>query len=244
MILSYKDVSMPALDVDPKSRRVKMVISEMGSTDLDNDVITPGAYDRTLAERGPNGKGLIHHLIDHNPSIGGGYLSTFSELNIVGNQLQGVSILPDTTIANDAMKLYDAGLIKQHSVGFQTVKSVAGKGDEPRKLTELKLYEGSAVLWGANPNTPTISVGKGMKAGALAQIREQMMLVANEIKNGKYTDQGFSLLVMYIKQLEDLEEQIDSDETNRAADSNPAPDPAKRKKKLFTEQLFITALSI
>jgi hypothetical protein len=87
MNIQYKDVMTMPLDVDNASRRVKVVISEMGSKDLDNDIIESGAYDKTIAERGPQGKNIIHHLIDHNPSYGSGYLSTFSELYVSGNQL-------------------------------------------------------------------------------------------------------------------------------------------------------------
>jgi len=178
MDISYKDIMTAPLDVDNASRRVKVVISEMGSKDSDNDIIDPGAYNKTIAERGPKGAGLIHHLIDHNPSIGGGYLSTFSELYVQGNQLIGVSTLPDTTIANDTMKLYEAGLIKNHSVGFMTLKSIAPKDEgDARILTEIKLYEGSAVLWGANPNTPTLSVGKGtFNPDMITKIQKLMFL--------------------------------------------------------------------
>ncbi len=53
--------------------------------------------------------------------------------------------------ANDAIKLYEAGLINQHSIGFSTLKSDVNQKTGVRTITELKLYEGSAVLWGANP---------------------------------------------------------------------------------------------
>jgi hypothetical protein len=120
------------------------------------------------------------------------------------------------------MKLYEAGLIKNHSVGFQTMESIAGKGEEPRRLTQLKLYEGSAVLWGANPNTPTISVGKGaFNPDMITLICKQMLLVSKEIKDGRYSDEGFSLLQLYIKQLEDFKETT----TTEAALKNVAPMP-------------------
>jgi HK97 family phage prohead protease len=238
MNISYKDIMTMPLDVDNKTRRVKIVISEMGSKDLDNDIIEAGAYDKTIAERGPKGANIIHHLIDHNPSYGSGFLSTFSELYTERNQLIGVSNLPETTLANDTMKLYEAGLIKNHSVGFQTMQSIAGKGDEPRRLTQLKLYEGSAVLWGANPNTPTISVGKGVfQPDLILMITKQMMLVSKEIKDGKYTDEGFSLLQLYIKQLEDFAENT----TTQAAVNESAPGPDKSQ--LFAKELYLLTLT-
>ncbi len=223
MNIQYKDVATMPLDVDNTSRRVKVVISEMGSKDLDNDIIERGAYDKTIAERGPNGSKSIHHLIDHNPSFGSGFLSTFSELYVAGDQLIGVSTLPNTTLANDTMKLYEAGLIQNHSIGFQTIASIAPKSEgDARIITAIKLWEGSAVVFGANPNTPTLSVGKGMiDPDLIGKICKQMMLVSKEIKDGKYTDEGFSLLQYYIKQLEDFKEST----TTEAALKNVAPMP-------------------
>ena len=159
MNISYKSNSISPLDVDDKSRTVKVVISEMGSKDYDNDIIDHKAYDKTIAERGPNGTKQIHHLRDHDMSFGSGFISTFSELYTSGNQLIGVSTLPNTAVGNDMFSLYSAGLVKEHSVGFQTMDSIQGKSaDDPRIITAIKLYEGSAVVLGANPNTPTLSV--------------------------------------------------------------------------------------
>ena len=222
MIISYKDISLPPLDIDKKTRKVKIVISEMGSTDLDNDIIDEKAYDKTIMERGPMGTKQIHHLRDHDVSFSTGFISTFSELYTSGKQLIGLSELPDTVIGNDMYKLYDSGLVKEHSVGFQTVESIRGKSaDDPRIITQIKLYEGSAVIFGANPNTPTLSVGKSLgKPEMIIKISERLKIIIKEIRNGSYSDKTFSLLELYQKQLEDSYAVLTTD-TTEAGDKMP-----------------------
>lgn len=226
--MEYKDISDSTKDVDTSGRKVVMVLSEMGSKDLDNDVIEQGAYNKTISERGPTGKNLIVHLRDHNPSITNGLIGKFSELYEKGNQLIGVDNIPDTNTGNDMLKMYQAGLINQHSVGFTSVQSENIKGKTPeesyRSIKQIKLYEGSAVLWGANPNTPTISMGKSMSKdieNVLIKFLERLILVTKEIKNGNYTDKTFMLLEIEQKQLEDF---IESLKTTPTAPDASGPD--------------------
>lgn len=164
MELLYKGFTSTVTDVDDKTRRVKVAISEVGLKDLDNEVINENAYTKTLSERGPQGANLIWHLVDHNPRMTSA-LGKFSEIYMEGKMLMGISTLPETTLGNDMLVLYKRGDINQHSIGFSVVKSETmnkGKDDQYKMIHEVKLYEGSAVLWGANPNTPTISVGKSL----------------------------------------------------------------------------------
>ena len=51
-----------------------------------------------------------------------------------------------------------AGCINQHSIGFSTVVDEYDKANNVRTIKEVILYEGSAVLWGANDLTPTLDV--------------------------------------------------------------------------------------
>ena len=109
-LYEIKNVSDSVLDVDGNSRKVKVAISEMGSLDLDNDVIDSGAYTKTLKERGPQGANLIWHLTDHNPSIKTA-IGKFSELYIDGNKLVGVTDIPNTSWGNDMLEFYKTGHI-------------------------------------------------------------------------------------------------------------------------------------
>ena len=206
-LYEIKNVSDSVLDVDDNSRKVKVAISEMGSLDLDNDVIDSGAYTKTLKERGPQGANLIWHLTDHNPSIKTA-IGKFSELYIEGNKLVGVTDIPNTSWGNDMLEFYKTGHINQHSIGFRTIKREpvnAGKSDEYNLIKEVLLYEGSAVLWGANPNTPTLSAGKSATKeeaeAELVKLQDELQLLTKSLKDGRFTDSGFEFVEMRLNQV-------------------------------------------
>src|SRR5688572_27955242 len=150
-----KTVDNSTLDVDGKSRRVKVVLNKTGVKDFDNDVIEKSAFDRTIKERGPQARNLIWHLTDHNPSLKSA-VGKFSELRMEGDDLIGITNIPNTSWGNDVLTFYKSGQINQHSIGFNTKKDEAAK--EHRIIKEVMLYEGSAVLWGANEFTPMVEV--------------------------------------------------------------------------------------
>ena len=201
-----KNISDSVKDVDTTSRRVKVVISKMGNKDLDNEVIDMGAYTKTISERGPSGSNLIWHLTDHNPNLKSA-VGKFSELYVDGTDLVGVTNIPNTTWGNDVLEFYKTGHINQHSIGFRTIKSEpvnAGKADEYRLIKEVLLYEGSAVLWGANPMTPTLSAGKSLTkeeaATELVKVNDELNQLLTTYRKAKLTDESYELIEMQISQ--------------------------------------------
>lgn len=192
--VKFKNVDNSTLDADTKSRRVKVVISKMEEVDSDGDLITYSAYNKTISERGPKGKNLIYHLTDHNPSLKS-LVGKFSELYTESNQLIGVTEIPNTNWGNDMLEFYTLGHINQHSVGFRTIKgdTVTTNQGQFYKISEIKLYEGSAVLWGANENTPTLSVGKSLLSKS-ADIETELQKLESLLTKGQFTDETFELL--------------------------------------------------
>lgn len=194
---SYNDM---ILDIEPETRTVKACWSRIGNVDLDGDVIVAEAFTKTIKERGPKGKNMIWSLVDHKADMAH-TLGKPKELYIEGDMLVAVTDLIETECGEDAIKLYEAGLINQHSIGFSTLKSDVDQKTGVRTITELKLYEGSAVLWGANPETPTL----GFK-GEFKETKENLSLrLENLIKafrGGSFTDDTFALMEIQIKQIQ------------------------------------------
>lgn len=194
---SYQDM---ILDIEPETRTVKACWSRIGNVDLDNDIIVAEAFTKTIKERGPKGKNMIWSLVDHKADMAH-TLGKPKELYIEGDMLVAVTDLVETECGEDAIKLYEAGLINQHSIGFSTLKSDVDQRTGVRTITELKLYEGSAVLWGANPETPTL----GFK-GEFKETKESLSLrLENLIKafrGGNFTDDTFALMEIQIKQIQ------------------------------------------
>lgn len=159
-IYQKKYINVKALDVDPATKSVKVAIAHMGSKDRDGDVITKDAFNRTIKNKGPKGSNEIWHLLDHTPSSFSA-LSKFTELYTEGDYLVGISKYKNSYAWREvAWPLYESGDFTQHSIGFRTVK--ADQKDGYNEIQEIELFEGSAVLWGANPNTPTLDIRKSM----------------------------------------------------------------------------------
>lgn len=202
-----KTVGESTLDVDDKSRRVKVAISHTGSLDSDKDIIEAGAFTKTIKERGPKAANLIWHLTDHNPSLKSA-VGKFTELKMEGEFLVGITDIPNTNWGNDVLEFYKTGHINQHSIGFSTIKREVMNDDDWSKrytiIKEVALYEGSAVLWGANQNTPTLTVGKSIEEQQteISNLQNRLTQITKSIKEGSFTDETFELLDMQMKQIQ------------------------------------------
>jgi HK97 family phage prohead protease len=200
-----KIFDLKALDVDQKNKKVKVAIAEMKSVDHDNDLFDSTAFDRTIKERGPNGTKEIWHLLDHTQKSFSA-LSKFSELSSDGNYVIGVSQYKNSFAWREvAWPLYEAGDITQHSVGFEILKDEKRK-DGVRVIKEVRLYEGSAVLWGANPNTPTMQVVKSLMNlddDRDITAAEKIDEIIKSIYKGRF-DEDQSLIIVELKRLQYL----------------------------------------
>jgi HK97 family phage prohead protease len=228
-----KTITGGVKDIDTENRRVINCYSEMGSKDLDNDVVEKGAYEKTIKERGPKGSNLIWHLTDHYPSFKYA-VGKFSDLYTDGNQLIGVTEIPKTNWGNDMMEFYLKGHINQHSIGYRVLQSMpmnAGQPNEYRLLKEVLLYEGSSVLWAAHPNTPNISAGKSLTKEEMTaeykKLSDQFNLLTKSIRDGRFTDDTFELLEVQAAQIQDRMTHLFTELTKDAKEPQQStPEPA------------------
>lgn len=189
MMLNYKSHFGEIKDIDLKGRRVSGYLSSFDNKDSDGDIIVKGAYTKSISER----KDQIFFLNQHDWKQPHG---KFDELKEDNQGLYFVSNpLIDTSYSMDTLKLYDAGIIKEHSVGFITMKDEV-KSDA-RYIKEIKLYEGSNVTLGANSNTPFTGFKSNLK-----EIDEQSKKIIKALKDGNFTDDTFILLEVALKQLQ------------------------------------------
>ena len=224
-----KDISNGVEDVDMETRKVKAVWARMGNVDLDNDIIAPGAFTRTIEQRGPKGKNLVWSLIDHKASMKAA-IGKPAELYVENDMLIAITPIIETEAGEDALKLYEAKLINQHSVGFSTIKSDTNNDTGIRTITELMLYEGSAVLWAANPETPTLGMYKGM---TLDEAKETLIgrldTLYKAFRHGTFTDETFSLLELEIKQIQTAISEL----TTQPDAAKQSLDPVEDNKVVF-----------
>lgn len=182
-------------DVDMKSRTVTGYFSRFGNKDYDGDIVMPGAFNKTIKERGSDGKNIIPHILDHDIHI---TLKQLSKPKIYEKSDGGFfeSTVSDTTNGIDTLKLYRDGVINQHSFGFKVTRK-EDKSDH-REIHEVLLYEISTVTLGANDQTPFT----GFKGMAKPELIERYNLLKKCQKDGDYSDDIFPILDAQIKQIE------------------------------------------
>lgn len=194
-LLEYKNFTAEIKDLDAKSMTVTGYWSKFGNLDYDDDVIASGAATKTIAERGPMGSNEIFFLNQHNWS------QPHGKPMVLEAQEKGIyfeSKIAPTSYGRDALVLYAEGIVVQHSIGFSTVKSDYDERTGYRTIKEIKLYEGSNVTLGANPETPFT----GFKSLTMAQINDQISKMIKLLKDGSLTDDGFGRLEIALKQFQ------------------------------------------
>lgn len=197
-----KYLNIKALDIDTPTKQVKIAVSEMGTVDLDKELIVPTAWNKTIKERGPAGSNQVWHLLDHGWSSFDA-LSKPKEIFVQdGKYLVFVSQYKDNFAWREvAWPLYEGGDFTEHSVGYTVVSS--NKLKDYTELTELMLWEGSAVLWGANRNTPTLSVEGKSLLEQKEDVHSRLNRIIKAVDKKVYGDDN-SLLVIQLKQLQHL----------------------------------------
>lgn len=193
-ILEFKNYGGESIieDVDMKSRRVTGYLSGFGNKDHGGDIIPKGAFAKTLKERGSK----IFFLNQHNWAQPHG---RFDELSEDNTGLKFVSNpMIDTSYSTDALKLYEAGIVIEHSIGYQIEKAEYSKEDKANILQELKLYEGSNVTMGMNPETPFT----GFKCRTMKEADNMIKKLLKAFRNGTFTDETFHLIEVALKQLQ------------------------------------------
>ena len=142
-----------------------------GNVDSYGDIIEPGAFSKTIRERGRSVPVLWQH--DQRQPIGTG--EVFESSN--GLVIKG-RILPGLTRGREALLLLREGIVKGLSIGYSVVKDAYDSDRKVRRLTELKLYEVSVVTFPANElaTVTTTAPKDGSKgvddAGLLQAVRE------------------------------------------------------------------------
>ena len=150
----YKTAPLGELsDYDEKNGIVKGYGSYFGNKDADNDVISKGAYQKTIKENGYR----VKYLYQHN------MMQPIGKMNELYEDEKGlvfVAEIPKTSLGKDVIELMKSGVITENSVGILPIQK-EDKGDY-RELKEVKLFEISAVTLAANDMAKIMDV-KGSK---------------------------------------------------------------------------------
>lgn len=191
-LLEIKDYVGNVKDVDTVGRRVTGFLTAFNNKDHDGDIAEKGMFAKTIMER----KNQIFFLNQHKWDQPHGKFAVLEEKE-EGLYFESEK-LPNTSYSNDVLELYKEGILKEHSYGFVTTKSVQDKERGARILKEVKLFEGSNVTVGANSNTPFT----GFKSLTITQINEKSSAIMKMLRTGTLTDDTFLQLEYALKQLQ------------------------------------------
>src|SRR5436853_2753925 len=137
----------PAQLFRPKTRieddgTVEGYASLFGEIDAARDMVMPGAFARTLKQRGPR---RIPMLFQHDPAEPVGVWLELTE-DFRGLRARG-RLIPDVARARELVALVRSGAVDGLSIGFRTVKGRIDPASRVRKIIELDLWEISIVTF-------------------------------------------------------------------------------------------------
>lgn len=140
--------------------------SVFSQRDLGNDMVMPGAFARSLAERGAAG---IRMLYQHNPDEPIGVWTSIVEdsrgLHVVGRLTRAAER------GREVHELMRAGAIDGLSIGFKTVRASAGRAGV-RRILEADLWEISVVTFPMQPGARIEAVKSTRPAEGRPTIRQ------------------------------------------------------------------------
>ena len=130
--------------------------SLFGETDLNRDVLLPGAFLKSIRERGAAG---IRMLFQHDPAAPIGVWKEIRE-DARGLFVRG-RLMPEVEKAREVLALMRAGAIDGLSIGFRTVRGRTDAKSGVRRLIEVDLWEISVVTFPMLP-AARVSAVKGI----------------------------------------------------------------------------------
>jgi hypothetical protein len=151
MALEYKSIPFAVKAADRNADDTGWEIAGLASTfwgepDAYGDVVQPGAFAASIAER------PTKFLYEHHTPIG-----KQLEIRETDEGLYGRWSIVDTTAGTDAYKLAKAGVLDALSIGYIPLEWEI-RGDGARVLQKCELLEVSCVAIPANPNAVITAV--------------------------------------------------------------------------------------
>lgn len=202
-------------DVDTTGRHVVFYAAAFGNVDSYGDIIVSGAFKKTISERGPAGTDQLKYLNQHDTWQLAGKITEAVE---DAHGLLLTAKVSNTTLGNDMLALEADGAY-EHSIGYKTVQSSTEtrSSEEVRILSEVMLYEGSAVTWGANPLTPTVGIKSATPAEQASRLFKSLDKFDGLLRKGNLSNETCLMLQLQHKQMKqaltDLLDQLTTTES-------------------------------
>ena len=141
--MEIKNVKLKNAAVNVEERTFTGYASIFGNIDQGNDIVHPGAFAKTIQERGDKIKVMYNHM---------NIIGKATKLEETQKGLYVEGYISNTKLGDDVLVLMGDAVIDEMSIGYEAVKwDIDEKdGDRVRNLRELKLYEFSPVDFAMN----------------------------------------------------------------------------------------------
>lgn len=230
------ELVMNVKDVDPTTRKVRVVLNAFNFLDSDNDILMNGCCKKSIKERGPDSAAVakIKHFKDHDPTKVPGRFVELEECeeSYKGQKfacLAGTIEMSKTTLGTDQLISYQEGIIDNHSIGFQytNIKAVERSSKEFDKIIdglvnpkaadgknwvfvvkEVELYEGSSVAFGANSLTPYLGVKSMNPDSLLMKLQTKMDQLSQTLRAGNQSDGAMHTFELQVLQIKQMMKEI------------------------------------
>ena len=204
-------------DIEIKQGIVSGYFAMFGNKDLDGDIIERGAFAKTVSERGPNGKGLIKYLLDHDKYK---VVAKINELEEDSKGLRYVAKIGTHSLGQDFLKMVESGLINQHSFGFVPIKEQYDQVSKANRIKEVMMLEGSAIQFlGANPETSMIELKDMTQAIELINKLEKFIKTSDVTdETMKEIENKIKSLYEFMKPKEFTSQTDEADEVNKISE--------------------------
>jgi HK97 family phage prohead protease len=146
-----KNIEFKLKDFDDNSRLVQFYINKFGSVDSHGDIFVPESINYNPRD--------LKHFKNHDWNLPVGVVKEVAQDE--HGYFVTSEILP-TTLGNDTLIEYQKGAINQHSIGGY-IKDGYWNGED-YVIKSFDLWEVSSLThWGAQPDTPVISIKEKSK---------------------------------------------------------------------------------
>jgi len=206
-------------DIDAKQGIITGYAASFDTLDSDGDVFTKGAFKKSISENSHR----IMHLLQHDILKPIGRPTSLIEDNT--GLLFEEKLTPkqlEVGYIRDTLKLYEAGVYNEHSVGFITMQDHRGQKDSQNVnyITEAKLMEYSTVTFGANENTPLVGIKSLKKEDATNRID----VICKALRIGDLSDDTYIKLEIELQQIKTLIETLQPSTKGTAGADEPLND--------------------
>lgn len=194
--------------IDSKKGTIEGYLSAWDVVDSDGDMLMRGAFQKSIAERGPNSTGnrkiafLRAHSIDKP-------VGKFLELEEDSIGLRYVAEMSKSTLGRDTLTLIQEGILNEHSIGYRMMPDKEEQREEYNAVKEVMLMEGSVLVFGANSETPVVGMKSEEKINLKAETYKRMDNLAKMLRKGDLSEDTYHLLEIELLQIKSQLEALD-----------------------------------